>query len=295
MKKYIFSILIIVLVLGLMFDVMYAIDISRMNNNKPVVFSTWGYDYTTPDNDENIVIDESQNKDKNFSGNDFKVSGDVESFIGTVIEETTRYMIVEPNSGEMERKSSDKIMINYGVDHIDYLYGIGRKVVIRYTGGIMETYPAQINTDDILAEGYEDFELSVTKDDKVEKRRILSNKDLYKYNSDYNLYYYGLKEVNVKVDNKEMSLEDALKEGYITIDGIIAKANRDIKNVEEKYANLEEHQSSIKLFPTEISYRDGGSIEFNYGDYKIIKFHTLDGNRDVYIGSLDMTLDKVNS
>ena len=71
------------------------------------------------------------------------------SFVGTVIEETTRYMIVEPNEDEVERKSSDRIVINYGTDHIDYLYGVGRKVIINYTGYIMETYPAQINTDNI--------------------------------------------------------------------------------------------------------------------------------------------------
>ena len=71
------------------------------------------------------------------------------SFVGTVIEETTKYMIVEPNEDEIERKSSDRIVINYGTDHIDYLYGIGRKVIINYTGYIMETYPAQINTDNI--------------------------------------------------------------------------------------------------------------------------------------------------
>lgn len=35
-------------------------------------------------------------------------------------------MIVEPNEDEIERKSADKIKINYGTDHIDYLYGIGR-------------------------------------------------------------------------------------------------------------------------------------------------------------------------
>ena len=75
------------------------------------------------------------------------------SFVGTVLEETTTYMIVEPNEDEEERKSADQIRINYGVDHRDYLYGIGRKVVIQYTGYIKETYPAQIDTDNILTEG----------------------------------------------------------------------------------------------------------------------------------------------
>ena len=64
------------------------------------------------------------------------------SFIGKVLEETTTYMIVEPSEDSIERKSSDKIQINYGVDHYDYLYGIGRKVIINYNGFIKETYPA---------------------------------------------------------------------------------------------------------------------------------------------------------
>lgn len=46
---------------------------------------------------------------------------------------------------------------------------------------------------------------------------------------DFNLYYYELDAVNVKVDNKEMSLEEALKSGKLTLQGIIQKANRDEK------------------------------------------------------------------
>ena len=38
-------------------------------------------------------------------------------------------------------------------------------------------------------------------------KKIVNNKDLYKNNSDYNLYYYGLNKVNVKVDGKIISLE----------------------------------------------------------------------------------------
>ncbi len=35
----------------------------------------------------------------------------------------------------------------------------------------------------------------------------------------------------------------------------------------------------------------GGSIIYQYGNYTIIKCNTLDGNRDVYIGSKDMTIN----
>lgn len=195
------------------------------------------------------------------------------SFVGTVLEETTTYMIVEPNEDEEERKSSNKIRINYGTDHIDYLYGIGRKVIINYTGYIMETYPAQINTDNILTEGYEDFEVTVKTSKNTKTKKILNNQDLYKYNSDYDLYYYGLDEVNITVDNKTMPLEVALKSGKMTIDGLIIKANKD--------------------FPNAVSYDDGGSMEYHYDNYTIIKVHKLDGNRDVYIGPKDLILNDV--
>lgn len=193
------------------------------------------------------------------------------SFVGTVLEETTKYMIVEPNEDEEERKSSDKIKINYGTDHIDYLYGIGRKVVIHYTGYIMESYPAQINTNNISIDGYEDFEIKVKISDKIEKKKILNNKDLSADKQDYNLYFYGLDEINVSVDNKTMPLEDALKSGKMTIQGIIQKANKDFPNAEV--------------------YKDGGSIEYHYNNYTIIKMHKEDGNRDVYIGVPDMKLN----
>lgn len=212
------------------------------------------------------------------------------TFIGTVLEETTTYMIVEPNKDEDERKSADKIQINYGTDHIDYLYGIGRKVLISYSGYIMETYPAQINTNNISAEGYSDFEIIVEKSENKTKKKILNNKDLDKYNSEYNLYYYGLEDVKVKVDNKTISLEEALKIGKITLNGIISKANKEVKETEEKYSKFEESQSSPKLYPYSDMYKDGGSQIYYYETYTILKNHTLDGNRDVYIGVPEMKI-----
>ena len=202
------------------------------------------------------------------------------SFVGTILEETTTYMIVEPNEDEIERKSADKIKINYGTDHIDYLYGIGRKVVIYYTGYIMESYPAQINTDKISTDGYDDFKIEVKLSNKIKAKKILNNKDLSSDKQDYNLYFYGLDEVNVTVDNKTMSLEDSLKSGKMTIDGIIQKANKDEKDG--------------KIIKAEI-YKDGGSTEYHYENYSIIKVHKLDGNRDVYIGVPNMKLDDLRS
>lgn len=176
------------------------------------------------------------------------------SFVGTILEETTTYMIVEPNEDEI----------------------VGRKVVIYYTGYIMESYPAQINTDKISTEGYEDFTITVKKSNDITKKKILNNKNLSSDKQDYNLYFYGLDEVNVTLNNKTMSLEDSLKSGKMTIDGIIQKANKDEKDG--------------KVIKAEI-YKDGGSTEYHYENYSIIKVHKLDGNRDVYIGIPNMKLD----
>ena len=193
-------------------------------------------------------------------------------FVGTVLEETTTYMIVEPNEDEEERRTADKIQINYGVDHIDFLYGIGRKVIIKYSGYIKETYPAQIDTNDILINGYEEFELSVKESENKKKNKILNNQELDKWNSDFDLYYYGLEEVNIFVDNKTMSLEEALRTGKMTIDGILAKANQDVSDGKIKSER----------------FKDGGTAEWYYEDYNIVKKHTLNGDRDVYILRSDL-------
>ena len=204
------------------------------------------------------------------------------SFVGTVLEETTTYMIVEPSENSIERKSSDKIQINYGIDHLDYLYGVGRKVIINYNGFIKETYPAQIVSNDIDHDGYDEYEISVKESSTPQKKKILNNTELYKNNSDFDLYYFGLEEVNVKVDNKEMSLEKALRDGYLTLDGIIAKANQDTD------------ENEPGEIPYNLMYKDGGSMEYHYENYTIIKCHTLDGNRDVYICNTETTLNKLN-
>ena len=210
---------------------------------------------------------------KKTNGKPLNISSDLgySSFVGTVLEEKTNYMIVEPNEDEDERKSSDKIKINYGADNVDHLYGIGRKVVVYYTGYIMESYPAQINTNKIDVDGYKNFEITVKKSTDISKKKIINNKDLASDGKDFNLYYYGLDEVNVKVDNKEMSLEKALKSGKITLNGIVEKANTDIQDA--------------------TIYKDGGSLEYHYKDYTIIKVHKEDGNRDVYIGIPEMELN----
>ena len=66
------------------------------------------------------------------------------SFYGKVVESDLLYIIVEPNEGEDERKSSDKFRILLKND--DVTYEIGTNVKITYIGIIVESYPAQVGT-----------------------------------------------------------------------------------------------------------------------------------------------------
>ena len=63
----------------------------------------------------------------------------------------------------------------------------------------------------------------------------------------------------------------------MTIDGILIKANQDASNGKIKSE----------------MYKDGGTTEWYYDTYTIIKCHSLDGNRDVYIGIPEMRLNTI--
>ena len=54
LKKKIIIVISIILIFVVAVVSAYLIDKNRMNNNLPVVFSTWGYDYAAPEviNDE---------------------------------------------------------------------------------------------------------------------------------------------------------------------------------------------------------------------------------------------------
>jgi len=266
-KKILLLILCIIIVIVAVPVTLYIVDHNRMAENKPVIFSTWGKKYAPSKETQEEVYEPI--------GNEYR-------FVGTVLEETTTYMIVEPASGKMDPYIADKVKIEYGTDHYDYFYGVGRKIVVYYNekpediGNGMK----MIKTDDISTEGYREFELEIRPSAEKEKRQIVERTPptdsswRYWAYGDAALYYYGVENVLVDFRGWTMSLEQALAEGRITLNAIIAKCNRDVKD-----GIIEE-----------LSYDDGGSSVYKYPDYTVIKYHTLDGNRDVYIGSPDMDI-----
>lgn len=205
-----------------------------------------------------------------------KTSKEEHFFYGKIIESTDSYIIVEPNEGEEVRKSADKISIGLG-EYNDALYVVGTNVKITYNGTIMETYPAQVEASKIEIKSTENFEIlfyDKQPQSDVKASKIINKKETDKY--DYDIYVYE-GNVNIRIDGEDYSLKDALLENKITIEEIIAKANQDAKDGKIK-AEM---------------YKDGGSMEYHYENYTIIKCHTIDGNRDVYIGSKSLNLNDV--
>ena len=203
------------------------------------------------------------------------------SFVGKVLEETTSYMIVEPIEDKADGDMGEKVKVEYGTDHYDYLFGKGRMVVIYFEGKPEETNDGMklVKSDDISTEGFREFELEVEPSTEKQKKIVLSGDDIqsfvsFGHMSDTNLYYYGIDKVLITIKGFTMPLETALEKGRRTLDGIVAKCNKDVMN-----GTLEE-----------LVYKDGGSQVYKYPEYTIIKYHTIDGNRDVYIGSTDMDI-----
>ena len=214
---------------------------------------------------KNIIFDKLENSEEH-------------SFFGKVIESTTTYIIVEPNEDEDERKTADKISISLKKSN-DELYEVGTNLKITYDGNIMESYPAQIKASKIEIKSIDNFEIifkEIQKNDSSNNKYVILDKtESDKY--DYNIYAYGGK-VNIKIDGNEYPLKEALITNKITMNEIIVKANQDEKD------------GKIKV----IRYKDGGSIIYKYDSYAIIKFHTLDGNRDVYFGNNNIDINVVD-
>ena len=80
---------------------------------------------------------------------------DVSQFIGEIVEiNQNGSFIVEPNENEDVRKSADKISVS---GSSDINWEIGMKVIVKYIGGVMESYPAQINVIDVQLYNSDDF------------------------------------------------------------------------------------------------------------------------------------------
>lgn len=189
------------------------------------------------------------------------------TFLGYISEAYPTYLIIEPFD-DIVRKSADKIHIALDKEN-GINYGIGEYVKITYDGRIKESYPAQIDAIKIEDTLIDNFEILFHEKNNG-KQLVERGTDKKKYS--YHVYLVN-GDVEIIIGNKKYTLEEALNENKITMEEILLKA--------------------IKDFPNIVSYDDGGSIEYHYDNYTILKLNTIAGNRDVYIGNKDFTIHDI--
>ena len=117
--------------------------------------------------------------------------------------------------------------------------------------------------------------LDIIESENKEKQKITVADLDKKYN--YDIYYYGIEKAKVDINNEKIDLVEALKIDRITMEQIIEQAEKDSK------------EGGIGSD----MYKEGGTMIYFYDTYTIIKSHSLDGNRDVYIGVPEMRLNDV--
>ena len=95
-------------------------------------------------------------------------------------------------------------------------------------------------------------------------------------NSDFGVYTFGGDVLIIVEEDMAYSLRDALDSNILTTQDLIDQAK-----IDEKYGICQ-----ISLF------HDGGSIEYRYDDYTILKYNTLDDNKDLFIGMSESLMPK---
>ena len=95
----------------------------------------------------------------------------------------------------------------------------------------------------------------------------------------YDVFFLGNEKHYMQYKGKRIELLEALINNTITMEDILNQAEYDYQN------NI----------ASKSSYLDGGSIQYRYETLSIIKMNSLNGNRNVYIGSENLDIDTINN
>ena len=156
-------------------------------------------------------------------------------------------------------------------------------IIVLKGENIDELYLLRYNKKDIPVEYNSEYTLNITRkeDDSNIKRELITDKN-FEQKHGYNVYYYGVEKVKVLQNGKEVDLKEAILKDNAIIEKIVLKAEKD---------------TGLGIVKRHGMYKDGGTKEYEYDDYNIIKSNRLAGensrNRDVYITRSDLKYYKI--
>lgn len=156
-------------------------------------------------------------------------------------------------------------------------------IIVLKGENIDELYLLRYSKKDIPVEYNSEYTLNITRkeDDPNIKRELITDKN-FEQKHGYNVYYYGIEEVKVLQSGKEVDLKEAILKDNAIMEKIVLKAEKD---------------TGLGIVKNYGMYKDGGTEEYEYDNYNIIKSNRLAGensrNRDVYITRSDLKYYKI--
>ena len=157
-----------------------------------------------------------------------------------------------------------------------------KTIVVLKSENIDELYLLRYSKKDIPVEYNSEYTLNITRkeDDSKIKKELITDKN-FEQKHGYNVYYYGIEEVKVLQNGKEIDLKEAISKDNAIIEKIVLKAEKD---------------TGLGIVKNYGIYKDGGTAEYTYDNYNIIKCDRLSegGNiKDVYITRGDIKYYKI--
>ena len=287
-------------------DTNYIETINMSAFGKTIAGTVFNYDEVNNDtNNDIIIIDDGKIQNENLLDTFLKNADNKESStlqINNISNGSTETITLEYVSGENDIKNSaslENTTVNTVAPDKDWTYEDYQK----YFGYFQMTKNDKEERFDVYRWGIKRQTIDNTVQvifysdtlDLAEIPIIFEyNLDSSLYEKSYDLTYHGRKDMGIKqiakpnqYDNIDYglytiagdvtitveqdmvySLEDALDQKIISVESILDQAKED-----EKYGICE-----TALF------QDGGSIEYRYNDYTILKLNSLDGTKDLIIG-----------
>ena len=315
MKKKIFIVILAVCLIGIIIFGMYVTDRIRMKNNKPVVFSTWWYQYVPPISEDERPQEEISKDVVIIKNNKIQNEHLIDEFI-----EKTDY--TKNESQELNILQDNKnIKITYTPGQYAKIYqqNTGEEVVsfnLPLDDGSFESrqkvygyYTLIKDDEEPLKFALIDHHIARTIDDEnvvlyfnaplikyVEIPNICSySVESSDYSKKYSLTYHqrkdlGIKEIydagdyKIKTFGGDVSIILTGGDAVYTLEEAL---NRKVITPEDIFAQV---KKDLKYgVCMDGMYSDGGSIEYCYygeidNQYTILKLGTLDGEKDLVIG-----------
>lgn len=325
MKKKICIAVLTICLLGIIVFGMYITDRIRMKNNKPVIFSTWGYQYVPPISEEeklkeeiskDVVIIKDNNIQNEYLIDEFISKTDYtknESQELNILQDDKKIKITyTPGEyAKLYQKSAGKETISVTTPENDGAFESRQKYYGYYSLIIDDNEPLKFALGDHyfarIIDGnnvvlYFDAPLI----DYVETHSICSySVESSDYSKKYSLKYSQRKDLGIKeiFDAGDYKIKTFGGDVSIIMDGgDVVYSLEDALN--QKVITPDDILTQVKKdlkygICMNGMYYDGGSVEYCYygeigNQYTILKLNTVDGQKDLVIGMGGQILNSYN-